>query len=385
MRAFINGTFETLEGPIVERGALLADDAGKIVDVVRGDEVPSDAETIDLGGGYVTPGLVDAHTHLGNFTYSTPAGMIDGNEKTDPVTPQLRALDAFYPDDEALPEALAGGVTTVQCLPGSANVIGGTGIVLKLRGRVVDKMVIKSPSAMKAALGENPKRVYGEERKKAPLTRMVVASLLRETLAKAQDYAKKTESKTPHDRDLGLEALQPVLERRMPLTIHCHRSDDICTAIRIAEEFGLRYTLEHCTEGHLIADYLAEKGVKAALGPSFSGKSKLELKNRSWETPAALYRAGVQFCLITDHPFMLLSEYPLAAVIACKAGLPRIEALKGITLYGARHLELDGRIGSLKKGKDADLAVWSGDPMDLRNVCLMTVIDGQVVYRRDER
>ncbi len=380
MRAFVNGFIESLESPAVEKGTVLMGDDGKIAALGSSVAIPEGAEVIDLSGLYVTPGLVDAHTHIGTFNYSIPANMIDGNEKSAPITPQVRALDAFFPGDEAIPEALSGGVTCVQSLPGSANVIGGTGIILKLKGTVVDQMVIQSPSVMKAALGENPIRVYGAEQKKAPATRMGVAALMRQTLANAVTYRDKIAKGEKVDRDLGLEALIPVVNGQRTFSVHCHRSDDICTAIRIAKEFNLKYTLEHCTDGCLILDYLAENQVRAAIGPTLGGKSKMELKNKSFETPLALYKAGVHFCIITDHPFIPLSQFTVAATLAMTAGLPREEALKAITIYGAEHLGLQDRLGSLAPGKDGDLAVWTGDPLDARNRCVMTVIDGEPVY-----
>lgn len=379
MKAYMNATVETMEGSILH-GATLLEQDGKILDIGERLDVPSHAEVVDLQGFYVTPGLIDAHTHLGNFTYSTLASMIDGNEKTDPVTPQVRAIDAFYPGDEALEESLSGGVTCVQSLPGSANVIGGTGLIVKLRGHVVDRMVVKSPSVMKATLGENPIRVYGAERKQMPSTRMGVAAVLRQALADASSYSAKMKKGDVTERKLGLEALAPVVRGEMPLSIHCHRADDICTAIRIAEEFDIKYTLEHCTDGHLIADWLAEKKVRAAVGPTLGGKSKLELRHKNWMTPVTLYRSGVHFCIITDHPIMPLAQFTLAATLAMNAGLPRDAAMKALTLWAAEHLGMERRIGSLKAGKDADFAVWIGDPIDARNRCVLTVIDGETVY-----
>lgn len=380
MKAFTNCTVEPVIGSVIPNGTVLVSDDGKIADIGENVIIPSGAQIFDLSGLYITPGLVDAHTHLGVFPYCLPQSMNDGNEKTDPVTPAIRAIDSFSPQDEAVSESLSGGVTCVQILPGSANLIGGTGAVIKLNGSVVDKMIVKAPSVMKAALGENPLRVYGHELKKTPSTRMGAAAMIRQTLANAVTYRDKLAKGEAVDRDLGLEALVPVIEGKMNLSVHCHRADDICTAIRIAKEFGLHFTLEHCTDGALIVDYLAENHVFAAIGPTFGGKGKPELAHKSFNTPAILWRAGVHFCIITDHPVIPLVHATISATLAMNAGLPRDVAIKAITLFSAEHIGMADRIGSLETGKDADIAVWTGDPLDARNHCVLTVIDGRIVY-----
>lgn len=382
MQAFINATFETMTG-LATGGALLVEE-GKIVALSREGDIPADAKVVDLQGGYVTPGLIDAHTHLGVSPYSVHGSLNDTNERTAPVTAQVRALDGFWPGDEAITHALAGGVTAVQVLPGSANVIGGCGALLKLRGRVVDEMAVKTESCMKAALGENPRRVYGVEKKTAPATRMAVASIMRQALIDASEYqAKRTEDPKTH-RDLAMEYLSRVVQGQLPLSLHAHRADDIATAVRICREFGLTYTIEHCTEGHLIADWLAEQGVRAAVGPTMSNKSKMELTHKSWRTPGILHKAGVHICLISDHPVMQLGDLALCATYAAKNGLNNEAARKGITLYAAEHLGIDHRLGSLEAGKDADFVVWNGDFLDLRNRPLSTWIDGKQVYTYSE-
>ncbi len=388
VKAITGATLETVSGPRFHRGRILIE-GSRIA--ALGDEtltIPSDAQVIDAEGCHVVPGFVDAHVHIASSPYSFPASMSDDNERSDPLTPACRIVDGLFPGDEALELAIKGGVTCGQCLPGSANVIGGTGAVIKLHGTVIDRMVLRAPSAMKAALGENPIRVYGSANK-APATRMGAAALMRQCLAKAQDYREKVKRSGAEgkvaDRDLAMEALAMVLDRQIPLRVHSHRADDICTAIRIAEEFGLDYTIEHCTEGHLIAGYLAEKGVWASVGPTFGGKGKIELKNKSWETPLALYRAGVHFCIITDHPVTPLEHFNVAPCLAVRNGLPREAALRAVTLSGAEHLGVAHRVGSLEAGKDADLAIWDGDPLDLRSQCLATFIDGQAVHNCLER
>lgn len=381
MKAFINATFETMAAPA--EGVLFVEN-GKILSFGREGDIPSDAQIIDCQGGVLSPGLIDVHTHLGVSPYAVHSSLTDTNERSAPVTAQVRALDAFWPGDEAIKEALAGGVTTVQVLPGSANVIGGCGCVMKLKGKVADQMVISPESCMKAALGENPRRVYGVERKTAPTTRMAVASIMRQTFIDAQEYLAKRAKDPEAHRDLAMEHLSRVLQGQMPLSLHAHRSDDICTAIRVAEEFGLKYTLEHCTEGHLIADYLAEKEVKAAIGPTMSNKSKMELAHKSWKTAGLLRKAGVHVCLITDHPVMQLGDIILTATYAARGGLSDEDAKKGVTLYAAEHLGLQDRIGSLEKGKDADFALFSREMLDLRGRVLATYINGEEVYRYEE-
>jgi imidazolonepropionase-like amidohydrolase len=356
---------------------------GKITEVGEDIPVPGEAETFDLAGCVVTPGLIDAHMHIGTFNEGFPEDESDGNEMTDPLTPQLRVLDALYPDDTAFSDALAGGVTCVQSLPGSANVIGGQGIIVKTRPDVVERMTVMAPSAMKAALGENPKRVYTAQ-KKTPQTRMGIAALMRKAFVDARNYRDKMEAagikKEPFDRDLGMEALLPVLDRKLPLRVHCHRMDDIQTAVRIAEEFDLDYTLEHCTEGHKIASWLMEKKARAAVGPTLSAKTKIELRNKTWNTPKILWENGVHFCIITDHPVVPIEHLSVCASLAVRAGLPEEEALKAITLYAAEHLGIADRVGSIEAGKDADVAVWNGEPLDSRSRVLKTFVDGQLVY-----
>lgn len=385
MKALINARIETISHGTIEDGVILVD-AGKIIAVGSDVTIPPDAEIIDTEGCYVTPGLIDAHTHIGAFEQGIPESFTDGNEMTDPVTPQLRILDSFTPQDTAFEDALSGGVTCVQTLPGSANVIGGQGAIIKTVGKIADEMVILHPSSMKAALGENPIGVY-KEKKILPTTRMGNAACMREALVKVQNYMSKAEESaekgTFHARDLKWESLVPVLKGKLPLSIHAHRADDIATAIRICEEFGLKYSIEHCTEGHLIPEYLGNRQVKAAVGPTLSSKSKLELKNKSWETMKTLIDAGCHVCMITDHPVIPIEHLVVCAALAFKAGLSREDALKCITLNGAEHLGIQDRVGSIEKDKDADLVIWDGDPLDIRTNVNMTLINGEVVYRKE--
>ena len=383
-RYLVNAEVWTGTGARLKNG-VVALEGGRIVEVGDGIPVSAGAETVDLEGLFVTPGLIDAHVHMGTYNEEFPEAMQDANDMVEPVLPQLRILDALYPEDTSFPDALSGGVTCVQSLPGSGNVIGGQGMVVKTRPDIVERMAVLPCSAMKAALGENPVRVYSAKGK-LPNTRMGNAWLMRDAFVRAQNYrakrdvaAKKGE---PSDRDLGLEALLSVLDGTMPLRVHCHRLDDIQTAVRIAEEFSLNFTIEHGTEGHLIAPWLAEKKVYAAVGPTLSSKPKIELRNKSWDTPVTLWRAGVHFCIITDHPVVPIEHLIVCASLAVKAGLPYDEALKAVTLYAAEHLGLEKRLGSIEPGKDADLAVWDGDPLDARTHVVKTFIDGTEVYSR---
>lgn len=383
MKAFINVKIETISGGLVEDGVVLVEN-GRIYAVGKDITIPADASIIEGEGRFVTPGLIDAHTHIGACEEDVPESFTDENEMTSPVTPQLRILDSITPQDTAFEDARSGGVTCVQTLPGSGNVIGGQGAVIKTRGTVVDEMVIKAPSCMKAALGENPRGVY-KEKKMLPSTRMGNAACLRDALVKASNYmnveAEDREKGTFHERDLRWEVLVPVLEGRLPLSVHAHRADDIATAIRICEEFGLVYTIEHCTEGHIIADYLGKRRVKAAVGPVISSRSKLELKNKSWTTIRKLLDSGCHVCIITDHPVVPIEHLSLCASLACKSGISREEALKCITLYPAEHLGIQDKVGSIEEGKDADLVMWDGDPMDSGSHVVMTMINGEVVYQ----
>lgn len=378
-----NGHIYTMAGKVLENGSILIKD-GKIIEVGEDLKVPENAEVIDAQGKMITPGFIDAHCHLGMFEEGIGFEGSDGNEMTDPITPQLRAIDSINPMDISFREAYEGGVTTAVTGPGSANVIGGTFAALKTYGHRVDDMVIKDPVAMKIAFGENPKRVYNGQ-KKSPMTRMATASLLRETLFKAQTYMNKKENedetKRP-DYDMKMEAMLPVLKREIPVKAHAHRADDIFTALRIAKEFNIDITLDHCTEGHLIAEDLAKEGKTAIVGPSFGSRSKFELQNKTFETPKVLIEAGVKVAITTDSPVIPLQYLSLCAGLAHKAGLDEMEALKAITINAAEIVGLDHRIGSIEVGKDADIVIFDGNPIkDIDYKTYMTIIDGKVVYK----
>lgn len=385
MKRFLTGgRVITVTGQTYEEGDILIS-GSKIREVGHKLERPSDAEIIDVRGLTVTPGLIDAHTHIGTYTEGYPIGMDDTNDMTSPITPGLRVLDALYPGDMAFIDAIAGGVTCAQTLPGSTNVIGGQGVIVKTKPDIVERMVVRAPSALKGALGENPIRIYGSK-DKLPSTRMGSAYLMREAFTKARSYRERRRGATkkgkPFETDLSMEPLVDALDRKLSFHIHCHRADDIQTAVRVSEEFGLDFTIEHCTEGHLIADWLAEKHIRAAVGPTLTCRSKLELSGKTWDTPRALYEAGVHFCIITDHPVIPLENVAVCASLACRAGLPPDEALKAITIYAAEHIEAADRMGSIEPGKDADLAIWDGDPLCSRTKAVMTIINGETVFER---
>ena len=338
-------------------------------------------ETADLEGRPVYPGFVDAHSHLGLDNYGVGFEGHDYNEMGDMVACQLRGIDSFNPQDKAIPMALAGGVTTVGAGPGSANVLGGTFLAVKTYGRCVDDMAVKAEVAMKCAFGENPKRCY---RDKGDSARMTTAAKLREMLFKAREYLAKKEaagddlSKRP-GFDMKLEALIPVLKGEMPLKAHAHRADDICTAIRIAREFGVKLTLEHCTEGHLIVDELVRAGWPVAVGPTLTNASKFELVNKTFTTPGILAAAGLQVSIITDAPVIPQHYLPLCAGLAVKAGMDPFAALQAITINPAKHLGIADRVGSLEAGKDADIVVADGDPMVSSTHILTVYLDGKKV------
>ena len=376
-----------MAGPDIPQGQVLID-GGKIVAVGETVNAPAEAQVIDAAGGLVAPGFVDAHCHIGLDEEAIGFEGADYNEMTDPVTPQMRGIDGLNPMDEAFFDAYSHGVTTAVTGPGSANVVGGTFLAVKLWGKRVDDMVVKNPAAMKIAWGENPKRCYGGQ-KKAPMTRMGTAALLRELLAKSQNYMEELDAwkQDPENHkkpayDQKLEAMLPVMRHEIPLKSHAHRADDIFTSLRVAKEFGLDITLDHCTDGHLIAQELAEEGRPCLVGPTLGNKSKFELKEKSWDTPRALVEAGAKIAIITDAPVIPLRYLPLCAGLAMQAGLPEEEAWKAVTINPAEIVGISSRVGSLESGKDADIVIYQGDPLrDVQCKTLATLIDGRLVYQ----
>jgi len=384
MKLIVNARVLPVSAAPIENGAVLVDGT-KIAGVGEHLGAPEGTEIVDARGLTLTPGLVDAHTHITTSDEMELYGMDDTNEMTNPVTPGLNILDSIYVRDKNVAESREkGGVTCVQTLPGSANVIGGTGAIIKLKqASVVDEMLVKSPSCMKAALGENPIRVYKENGRRTPTTRMGNAYTMRKALQDARNYLEKKKYRKDgeaFETNLDMEALALVLDRKIKLSVHSHRADDICTAVRIAEEFGLDFTIEHCTEGQFIAPWLAAHHVKAAVGPTFGVPVKPELRHQSWETLLALRDAGVHICILTDHPVIPLYGQILSASLAARAGLTEAEALRCVTLSSAEHLGIEDRVGSIDAGKDADLVLWNGNPLDTRCHPVMTMIDGKAEY-----
>ncbi|PRR73667.1 amidohydrolase [Clostridium thermopalmarium] len=380
-----NGKILTMAGKSYENGCVLIDN-GKIVEVGENINVDNNVKVIDAKKGWIMPGIIDAHCHIGIYEQDMGFEGLDVNEATDPVTPELRAIDAINPMDTAFNDAVMGGVTTVMTGPGSANVIGGQFVAMKTSGISVDDMIILEPAAIKVAFGENPKRVY-RDRKKAPTTRMATAAILRETLTKAKSYKLKKEKaiieRKDFEENFKMEALIPVIDKKISIKAHCHRADDILTAIRIAKEFDVEITLDHCTEGHLIADYVKASGRAAIVGPTLTDRSKIELKNKSFKTPAILHEKGVKVAIMTDHPVIPIQYLSICAGLAAKEGLGIEEALRAITINAAEICGISNRVGSIEKGKDADIAIFDGNPLEVFTNTIYTIINGEIVYKAE--
>ncbi len=340
---------------------------------------------LDAQGGIIMPGIIEAHCHMGITEEKKAMEGDDCNENVNPVTPFLRAIDAINPMDAAFDDAVRAGITCAMIGPGSSNVVGGQFAVVKTKGRCIEDLVIKAPAAMKVAFGENPK-VNFSGMGKSPCTRMAIAAMLREELSEAREYLRKKEKgDRDFETDFEKECWIPVLKKEIPLKAHVHRADDILTAIRIAKEFDLDMTLDHCSEGHLIAEKVAESGFPAILGPDLSSRSKIEVQNMAFKTVGVLNRAGVKTAITTDHPVSLIQSLPLCAGLACKSGLPLEQAYLSITYYPADILGVADRIGSLEPGKDADIAVFTGNPMETFTDTLYTILDGEIIYIRNEK
>lgn len=366
------------DGYLRTEGNQIAELGGMPVEPKPGEEV------IDAQGAGLYPGFVDAHTHLGMWEDGLTFEGDDGNEETDPVTPQLRAIDAINPVDRCFQEALHAGVTTVVTGPGSANAIGGQMAAVKTYGSCIDHMIVKAPFAIKMALGENPKSVY-HGKNQAPSTRMSTAALIREQLYKAKRYqeelerAEKDEDFDMPEFDMKCEALLPALRREIQVHFHAHRADDIFTAVRIAKEFQLDYVVVHGTEAHLIAGGLVETGTRVLSGPFLCDRSKPELRNQTPSTPGILSGAGVPTAIITDHPVIPIQYLPVCAGLAVREGMDYEEALRAITINPAKICGLDHRLGSLEVGKDADLVLFDQDPLTIAAKPKMVIAGGKLV------
>jgi imidazolonepropionase-like amidohydrolase len=382
-RAYVNAKIYPISRPPVDNGMLVVKD-GKILFAGSGREIPAGAEVIDCAGKLILPGFVDGHSHLGLWGEWYGQPQQDGNEATNPVTPEVRAIDSIWPAHSAFEDARSGGVTTAQVTPGSGNIIGGEAVVVKTRGTVVEDMILKNPSGMKAALGENPKGLYGRNGK-MPATRMGNAAVLMSALFKARDYEKKLKngekdpSKAP-DTDLGMLGLIKVLNREMPLRIHAHRADDIVTAVRIAEEFDIDFSIEHCTDGATVAEFLGKRKAKVNVGPSMWHRAKVETWNISLETAGILAKAGCKVSIITDHPFHPIQFLSTAAAMCWANGMSEEDALRAVTLTPAETLGVQNRVGSLDAGKDADFVIWSGHPFQIRSKVQEVFIEGEKVF-----
>lgn len=385
MLGIINAKIETISNGIIEGGSILIKD-GKIVALGKDLDLSNCEKIIDGRGRVVTPGLIDPHTHLGLSESGVGREGRDTNEGTSPLTPLCSVRDGINMRDQAFENFRRAGITTVGVLPGSGNIIGGTGLALKCKGYIVDESVMKDPIGMKAALGENPKNNYGSKGK-SPATRMGSAAVLRGALLKAREYLDKLEDptydKSKLEKDKESLGLLPIIKREIPLIIHCHRHDDIVTAIRICKEFNIKYVLDHVTDGHFVKDLIKSERVHCGVGPTLNYASKVENKDRDFRTPIIFDREDIQFCFITDHPVIDGRNLILTASIATQWGMTDERALRAITLSSAEHIGIDNRVGSLEIGKDGDLVIWSDNPLEFTSFVDMTIIDGEIVYERE--
>lgn len=391
MKLIKNGCVYTMEKDIFEHGYIIIDgnkifETGDMKQLNFQDE--DFEEVYDAAGCFVMPGIVDGHSHIGMWEDGLGFEGADGNEETDPVTPHLRAIDAINPMDKNFEEGLNAGITTSVTGPGSANVIGGQFVALKMYGNCIDDMIIKQPAAVKAALGENPKTVY-HGKNQAPTTRMSTAAILREALCKTKEYIvcweeynnDKEENEKP-EIDFKFEALIPVIKKEIPLKVHVHRADDMFTAIRIAKEFDIDITIEHATEAHLVAERISKEGYPLLIGPNLCDRSKPELKNLDAKAAGILEKAGIKPAIITDHPVIPCQYITMCAALAVKEGMSRLAALEAITINPANYCGIGDRVGSLKVGKDADIAVFSGHPFDYMSQICYVFINGECVVNK---
>ena len=376
----INGKIFTMESEPIDNGFVRI--KKNLIEETGGMSALKNTEnekTIDVHGAWVMPGLIESHAHIGITEEKWGVIGDDSNEQTNPSTATLRAIDGINPMDPAFHDAIEAGITSVMAGPGSANVIGGQFVFMKTQGRCIDNMIVKFPAALKVAFGENPKTTYGDQNV-YPSTRMGIAAMLRNALHQAVQYKKDKESGKITAEDFGMEPWIPVLNKEIPLKAHAHRADDILTAIRIAREFDVDITIDHGTESHLIVDEIKKSGFPVIAGTDLTSRSKLEVQYMDFKTSGILQEAGILFSITTDHPVALIQYLPLCAGLAVKHGLPMEEGLKALTIYPARICRVDEKVGSLKKGKDADNAIFSGNPMEIFTKTLYTIIDGEIIY-----
>lgn len=371
-----NGLLYTMEEDRPIYGELLIHDQ-KIIQIADNIAVTKEMQVLDAKGMCVLPGLIDAHSHIGISEEKKTGQGDETNEGTNPITPCMRAIDAINPMDSAFHNAIAVGITGVMVGPGSSNPIGGQFAFIKTDGRCIDDMIVLAPAAMKVAFGENPMSNYGVNGN-IPSTRMGIASLIREQLFLAKQYLS---ADPPEKPDFQMECYRPLFERRIPLKAHVHRADDIFTAMRIAKEFDIDLTLDHCTEGHLIAEEIAAGGYPAIVGPSLASRSKDEVSLSDFKTPGILHEAGVLIALTTDHPVSRIQHLPICAALSVREGLDEWSALRAITIDAAKICRVDHRVGSLKVGKDADIVIYNGSPLDIRSTVFATIINGKVVWK----
>ncbi|MDZ5473819.1 amidohydrolase [Bacillus sp. 31A1R] len=355
----------------IPHGDVLIKD-GKIIEVGENLTADSDTKIIDCHNQYLLPGFIDVHTHLGLYDEGTGWAGNDANETHEPISPHIRAIDGVYPLDPAFSDAIKYGITTAHVMPGSANIIGGTTSVIKTFGNNISKMIIQQTAGLKVAFGENPKRIHSQGNKDS-ITRMGIMGMLREAFYEAKH--------SDNPDSIRIAPIVKALKREIPLRIHAHRADDIISAIRFAEEFDLDFRIEHCTEGHLIAKELENKNLKVSVGPTLTRRSKVELKNKSWKTYQELTDHGVEVSITTDHPYTPIQYLNICAAVAVREGLSEQKALEGITILPARNLRIEDRLGSIDKGKDADLVLWSHHPFHFLAKPKWTMIHGEMVYR----
>ncbi|MDE6901787.1 MAG: amidohydrolase [Lachnospiraceae bacterium] len=389
MLIIIHGNIKTMEGRDYEDGFLQIKDS-KIVAVGRMEDCDpvllrdrKRVQVIDARGNLVMPGIIEAHCHMGITEEKKGMEGDDCNENVNPVTPWLRAVDAINPMDAAFNDAIKAGITSAMIGPGSANVVGGQFAFVKTHGRCIDDMIVKAPAAMKVAFGENPKVNYAGQNT-SPATRMAIAGILREELFKARTYQQRKQKEPDMSPDFRYECWLPVLTGEIPLKAHAHRADDILTAVRIAGEFGLGMTLDHCSEGHLIVEELREAGFPAIVGPDMASRNKIEVKNMAFKTAGILSRHGILTAITTDHPVSMIQFLPICAGLAVKEGMPPEEGLRAITINAAKICGVDSRVGSLAAGKDADVVIFDGNPMEVFTSALCTIINGKIIYYDEE-